>query len=135
MRQSHDCNTGDKPAGSTVPVHWTWTRVRHTHKRCAENHCNYSWNMKHQNKPTDQLSHLDKSKIVKVLDELQPLHVGRKILHELWSTNKKLQARIFTHPMCAFSVRWCNSIRHVVLGYGFQGHSPGGVAAIGISTT
>jgi len=28
-----------------------------THKRCAENHCDNSWNMKHQNKPTDQLSH------------------------------------------------------------------------------
>ena len=28
-----------------------------------------------------------------------------------------------------------HAIRHVVLGYGFRGHSPGGVAASGISTT
>ena len=47
MCQSHDYNTadtGDRLSRATVPVHWTWT----THKRCAENHCNYSWNTKHQ---------------------------------------------------------------------------------------
>jgi len=44
-------------AQDAVSVHWTWTRVRHTHKRCAENQCNYSWNMKTSNKLTDQLSH------------------------------------------------------------------------------
>jgi len=29
----------------------------YTHKRCTEKRCDNSWNMKHQNKPTDQLSH------------------------------------------------------------------------------
>ena len=28
MRQSHDDHTGHKPAGATVPVHWTWTSLR-----------------------------------------------------------------------------------------------------------
>jgi len=35
----------------------------------------------------------------------------------------------------AFSVSWCNSTRQVVLRYCFWSHSPGSVAASGISTT
>jgi len=58
MCQSHDYNTadtGDRLSRATVPVHWSWT----THKRCAENHCNYSWNTKHQiNQLTNCHTHL-----------------------------------------------------------------------------
>jgi len=54
---------------------------------------------------------------------------------ELCSTNKKVWSQILIDHKCAFSVSWCNSICHVVLGYGFRDHSPGGVVARGISNT
>jgi len=54
------------------------------------------------------------SKIGKVVDQLQPLPRWKKKDGELWYTNKKLQARILTHPkqLCAYFVSWRKFIRH-----------------------
>ena len=71
MCQSHDYNTtdtGDRLSRATVPVHWTWT----THKRCAENHYNLSWNTKHQ---INQLTNCHTKKTSK-----WHLHVYRAII-------------------------------------------------------
>jgi len=54
---------------------------------------------------------------------------------ELWPTNENVWAQILTHPKCSYTVSWRNSICHVVLEYGFRGHSAGGVVARGISNT
>ena len=43
----------------------------------------------------------------------------RESRDDLWSTNKKVIARILTHPKCSYAVCWRKSIRHVVLGYSF----------------
>ena len=83
MRQSHDCHTGDQPAGATVPVHWTWTRVRHAHKRCTENHCDYSWNMKQLTNCHSRSEHLQMApKITKTphIGSLEWLHSAVEML-------------------------------------------------------
>jgi len=56
---------------------------------------------------------------------------------ELWSTNKKVVARILSYPKCSYtvSVSWLKSLRHVVLGYSLRSHSPAAIAARGISIT
>jgi len=70
-----------------------------------------------------------------MVDQQQPLPCWAKNVGELWSTNKQDIGNMLTLSKCPFSVTWRNSIRHVVLGYGFRGHSLCGVAASGISTT
>jgi len=49
-----------------------------------------------------------------------------RVFHPYYTWCHVFHSRVFSAP---------NSIRHVVLGYGFQGYSPGAVAVSGISNT
>ena len=49
-----------------------------------------------------------------------PTFCGRH--DELWSTNKKVIARISTYPNCTYTISWRKSIRHVILRYSFWSH-------------
>jgi len=74
------------------------------------------------------------SKIEKNSINHNPFHVGERNHVNFSPQTNKFQGLILNNPKCAFSESRRNSIRHVVLGYGFRGHSPFVVATTGIAT-